>query len=86
MQKRATWSGLERARAVWQQWNQEHPDRWAPWEWLEEALLAHRAWRLAVGRGRNLRGTARARFHEFSQRLPQELIHLAMCRRYQGSQ
>ena len=74
-------SRLERARAVLRQWNLEHPDRAAPWEWLEEALLAHRLWRHGTRHARALRAAARERFHEFARRLPHDLVQHAMGRR-----
>jgi hypothetical protein len=76
-----TWTGLDRARAILRQWNAEHPERPAPWEWLEEALLAHRLWRRGARRARALRAAARDRFHEFARRLPPDLLQHAMGRR-----
>ena len=76
---------LERAQAVLRQWNAEHPDRVLPWEWLEEALLARRAWRLGARRARALRMAARERFHEFARRLPPGLVQHAMGRRWRAA-
>jgi hypothetical protein len=81
MKQQRTWNGLGRARAILQEWNAEHPDRWTPWEWLEEALLAYREWRTGVRFRPALRRLARWRFEELSRRLPPELVHHATGRR-----
>ena len=80
LDRRMTSKILDHAREVLAQWNAEHPDRPAPWEWLEEALLARRDWRLATRRARSLRLAARLRYLEFARRLPPDLIHLALGR------
>jgi len=85
MTTRRVRSALERARGILRQWNAEHPDRWTPWEWLEEALLARRAWRLETRRARALRLVARQRFHEFARRLPPGLIQHAIGRRWRAA-
>jgi hypothetical protein len=35
---------LRLAHMILDDWNQNHPEEWTPWEWLEEAVLAANSW------------------------------------------
>ena len=70
----AAWQ-VRRARVAQEQWNAEHPDHLVPWEWVEEMLLAWRAWKEQVGYGSQEALSHHQRYQEFARKLPQRLIH-----------
>lgn len=69
----AAWQVL-RARVAQEQWNEEHPDRKVPWEWVEEALLAWRSWKEQVEYAPQEAKTAEDRYREFACKLPDALL------------
>lgn len=64
-------SMVRRARVAQEGWNSEHSDNPVPWEWVEEALLAHRAWKEASSYAPLEEVKAhKARHDEFARKLP----------------
>jgi hypothetical protein len=65
---------LAAARDALEAWNQEHPQSWTPWEWLEEALLARRRWKRAGRKSPALAARNYQRYQEFAARIPKSLM------------
>lgn len=65
---------ISRARAVVDWWNEDHPQRHVPWEWVEEMLLAKHRWH-SLARQRSGKALDHyARYQEFSKKLPRPLV------------
>lgn len=65
---------VRKAREVQAAWNAKHPDRLVPWEWIEEAMLAWRAW-MELGQCDPERSRAACQRHnEFAAKLPDTLL------------
>jgi hypothetical protein len=69
---------LSAARAVLEEWNQNCPQAWTPWEWLEEALLARRRWKRAGRKSPALAARNYQRYQEFAARIPRPLLERAL--------
>jgi hypothetical protein len=65
---------LTAARSALEEWNEEHPQSWTPWEWLEEALLARRRWKRAGRKSPALAARNYQRYQEFVGRIPKRLM------------
>lgn len=70
----AAWQ-VRRARIAVEQWNAERPDRALPWEWMEEALLAWRAWKEQQTCNPQEAHEAWERYEEFERKLPLEIVN-----------
>ena len=67
---------LEEARAVLEQWNEEHFDRFVPMEVLEQLYHTHTAWQISIA-GRYPKAVILAnldRLNTQSNRIPDELL------------
>jgi hypothetical protein len=65
---------ISRAKAVVDWWNEDHPQRHVPWEWVEEMLLAKHRWH-SLARQRSGKALDHyARYQEFSKKLPRPLV------------
>jgi hypothetical protein len=69
----AAWMA-RRARVLLEQWNSEHPNKVIAFEWVEEALLAWRAWKENTYSKPSEAGEHQRRFEEFQRLLPGELV------------
>jgi hypothetical protein len=69
----AAWQ-VRRARVAQEQWNAEHPDQVVPWEWVEEMLLAWRAWKEQVGYAPQEAVACHQRYQEFARKIPSRLV------------
>jgi hypothetical protein len=65
---------LTAARSALEEWNEDHPQAWTPWEWLEEALLARRRWKRAGRKSPALAARNYQRYQEFVGRIPKRLM------------
>ena len=65
----AAWQS-RRARVAQENYNRENPGREVPWEWVEECLLAWRAWKEQVSYAPQEAILAQARFNEFARKIP----------------
>jgi hypothetical protein len=69
----AAWQ-TRRARVAMEQWNAENPDCWVPWEWVEEVLLAWRAWKEQTSYAPQDAMAHHQRYQEFVGKLPSRLV------------
>jgi hypothetical protein len=65
---------LRLARTLLDDWNDNHPEAWTPWEWVEEAVLARRRWKRAGRRNPALAARNYQRYQEFIAKIPHGLL------------
>jgi len=65
---------LRLARTLLEDWNENHPEAWTPWEWVEEAVLARRRWKRAGRRNPALAARNYQRYQEFIAKIPHGLL------------
>lgn len=64
---------FRKARNAQEQWNRAHPDRILPWEWVEEMILAWRAWKEQRGETPEEVRQFQYRYEEFARKVPNQV-------------
>jgi len=65
---------IRRARLALEQWNAENPDHQYAWEWVEEMLLAWKAWKELSHTDPKGSLEHYQRYQEFAGKLPPRMV------------